>query len=130
MGRRIDLNADMGEGFGAWTMGADQELLGFVTSANVACGFHAGDPAVIDRTVGLAIRAGVHTGEIELAGNERHGIAVHVGARVAALAGPSEILVTRTVKDLTAGSDLAFADAGEHDLKGVPERWHLYRLVE
>ena len=80
--------------------------------------------------VGLAIRAGVHTGEIELAGNERHGIAVHVGARVAALAGPSEILVTRTVKDLTAGSDLAFADAGEHDLKGVPDRWHLYRLVE
>jgi UPF0271 protein len=62
MSRRIDLNADMGEGFGAWTMGADQELLGLVTSANVACGFHAGDPAVIDRTVGLAIRAGVAVG--------------------------------------------------------------------
>jgi UPF0271 protein len=62
MARRIDLNADMGEGFGAWTMGADHELLGLVTSANVACGFHAGDPAVIDRTVGLAIRAGVAVG--------------------------------------------------------------------
>src|SRR5262245_26841028 len=62
MGRRIDLNADMGEGFGAWTMGADEELLGYVTSANVACGFHAGDPGVIDRTVALAIRAGVAVG--------------------------------------------------------------------
>jgi 5-oxoprolinase (ATP-hydrolysing) subunit A len=60
--RRIDLNADMGEGFGAWTMGADQELLRYVTSANVACGFHAGDPSVIDRTVGLALRAGVAVG--------------------------------------------------------------------
>jgi 5-oxoprolinase (ATP-hydrolysing) subunit A len=60
--RRIDLNADMGEGFGAWTMGADEELLGYVTSANVACGFHAGDPSVIDRTVGLALRAGVAVG--------------------------------------------------------------------
>jgi len=77
----------------------------------------------------IAIRAGVHTGEIELAGADRHGIAVHVGARVAALAGPSEVLVTRTVKDLTAGSGLGFEDAGEHDLKGVPERWQLYRLV-
>ncbi len=62
MARRIDLNADMGEGFGAWTMGADQELLEYVTSANVACGFHAGDPSVIDRTVGLALRAGVAVG--------------------------------------------------------------------
>jgi UPF0271 protein len=62
MTRRIDLNADMGEGFGAWTMGADQELLAYVTSANVACGFHAGDPSVIDRTVGLALRAGVAVG--------------------------------------------------------------------
>jgi UPF0271 protein len=62
VGRRIDLNADMGEGFGAWTMGADQELLAYVTSANVACGFHAGDPAVIDRTVALAIHAGVAVG--------------------------------------------------------------------
>jgi class 3 adenylate cyclase/pimeloyl-ACP methyl ester carboxylesterase len=80
--------------------------------------------------LGLAIRAGIHTGEIERAGNQRHGVAVHVGARVAALAGPSEILVTSTVKDLTAGAGLVFADAGEHALKGVPEPWHLYRLIE
>jgi UPF0271 protein len=62
MGARIDLNADLGEGFGAWTMGADEGLLEHVTSANVACGFHAGDPRVIDRTVGLAARAGVAVG--------------------------------------------------------------------
>jgi len=72
MALRIDLNADLGEGFGAWTMGADQEVLSFVTSANVACGFHAGDPSVIDRTVGLAARAGVavgaHPGYLDLRG--------------------------------------------------------------
>jgi 5-oxoprolinase (ATP-hydrolysing) subunit A len=62
MSLRIDLNADLGEGFGAWTMGADEGLLEHVTSANVACGFHAGDPRVIDRTVALAARAGVAIG--------------------------------------------------------------------
>ena len=62
MGTRIDLNADLGEGFGAWSMGADEVLLEHVTSANVACGFHAGDPSVIDRTVGRAVRAGVAVG--------------------------------------------------------------------
>ncbi len=62
MALRIDLNADLGEGFGAWTMGSDEEILAFVTSANVACGFHAGDPSVIDRTVTLALRAGVAVG--------------------------------------------------------------------
>jgi class 3 adenylate cyclase len=80
--------------------------------------------------LGIAIRAGAHTGEIERVGAERHGMAVHIGARVAALAGPSEVLVTSTVKDLTAGSGLAFVDAGEHTLKGVPDPWHLYRLRE
>jgi UPF0271 protein len=58
----IDLNADVGESFGAWQMGADEELMAFVTSVNVACGFHAGDPQVMDRTVGLAVRAGVAVG--------------------------------------------------------------------
>jgi 5-oxoprolinase (ATP-hydrolysing) subunit A len=58
----IDLNADVGEAFGAWSMGDDPGLLGVVTSANVACGFHAGDPSVIDRTVGLAVRGGVAVG--------------------------------------------------------------------
>ena len=59
---RIDLNADMGEGFGAWAMGQDADLLALVTSVNVACGFHAGDPAVMDRTVAAAARAGVAVG--------------------------------------------------------------------
>jgi len=81
------------------------------------------------RTLGLEIRAGVHTGEVELAGDGVRGIAVHIGARVGALAGPSEVFVSQTVKDLVAGSGLAFEDAGEHELKGVPDRWHLYRVV-
>ncbi len=77
----------------------------------------------------MQVRAGVHTGEVERAGDAVRGIAVHVGARVAAAAGPSEVLVTTTVRDLTAGSGLVFEDAGEHDLKGVPDRWRLYRVV-
>jgi class 3 adenylate cyclase len=65
----------------------------------------------------LEIRAGVHTGEVEIDGDDLRGIAVHIGARVAALAGPSEILVSSTVKELVAGSGLAFEDAGEHELR-------------
>ncbi len=74
----------------------------------------------------LEIRAGVHTGEIVLRGDDVGGIAVHIGARVSALAGASEVLVTRVVKDLVAGSGLTFADRGEHELKGVPDSWQLY----
>jgi class 3 adenylate cyclase len=81
------------------------------------------------RDLGLEIRAGCHTGEIELAGEDVHGIAVHIGARVAALAPPSHVLVSSTVKDLVAGSGLTFEDAGEHELKGVPDRWRLYRVM-
>jgi class 3 adenylate cyclase/pimeloyl-ACP methyl ester carboxylesterase len=81
------------------------------------------------REIGLEVRAGVHTGEVELVGEAVQGLAVHVGARVAALAGPSEVLVSSTVKDLVAGSGLTFEDAGEHELKGVPDRWHLYRVA-
>ena len=66
---------------------------------------------------------------IELIGADVGGIAVHIGARVGALAGPSEVLVASTVKDLIAGSGLVFADRGTHRLKGVPERWHLYALA-
>lgn len=77
----------------------------------------------------LRIRAGVHTGEVELRGDDVGGIAVHIGARVAALAGPDEILASSTVRDLTAGSGLVFEDAGEHELKGVPDHWHLYRVT-
>jgi class 3 adenylate cyclase len=78
------------------------------------------------RPLGLEVRAGCHTGEIELLGADVGGIAVHIGARVAALAGPSEVLVSSTVKDLVAGSGLVFSDRGEHELKGVPGRWSLY----
>jgi class 3 adenylate cyclase/pimeloyl-ACP methyl ester carboxylesterase len=82
------------------------------------------------RSLGFEIRSGCHTGEIELASDDVRGIAVHIGARVAGLAGPSEVLVSSTVKDLVAGSGLAFEDRGEHELKGVPDRWHLYRVAD
>ena len=79
--------------------------------------------------LGLQIRAGLHTGEVETIDRTVGGIAVHIGARVGALAGPSEVLVSQTVKDLVAGSGLTFEDAGEHELKGVPDRWRLYRVA-
>jgi len=78
------------------------------------------------RPLGLEVRADCHTCEIELLGADVGGIAVHIGARVAALAGPSEVLVSSTVKDLVAGSGLVFEDRGEHTLKGVPDKWRLY----
>jgi class 3 adenylate cyclase len=78
--------------------------------------------------LGIEIRCGVHTGEVEMRGDDVAGVAVHIGARVAALAAPSQVLVSSTVKDLTAGSGLAFVEAGEHELKGVPDRWHLYAV--
>ena len=81
------------------------------------------------RSIGIEIRAGVHTGEVEREGKDVRGIAVHAGARVMALAGPSEVLVSSTVRDLTAGSGLVFEDAGEHELKGVPDLWRLYRMA-
>ena len=79
--------------------------------------------------LGLEIRAGLHTGEVELIDDNIRGVAVHIGARVGAKAGPSQVLVTQTVKDLVVGSGLAFEDAGEHELKGVPDRWRLYRVA-
>ena len=78
------------------------------------------------RALGIQIRCGVHTGECELIDGKAAGIAVSIGARVGALAAPSQVLVTQTVKDLVAGSGLTFSDQGEHQLKGVPERWRLY----
>ena len=80
--------------------------------------------------LGLEIRAGLHTGECERSGGKLTGIAVHIGARVAGLAAAGEVLVTRTVKDLVAGSGLVFDDQGEHELKGVSEPWQLYRAAE
>lgn len=80
--------------------------------------------------LGVRIRAGVHVGEIEVVGDDVIGVTVHTAARVAALASPSEVLVSATVKDLVAGSGLTFEEAGEHELKGVPGRWLLYRLTD
>jgi pimeloyl-ACP methyl ester carboxylesterase len=80
------------------------------------------------RSLGLQIRFGLHTGELELAGSDVRGIAVHTGARVAGLAGPGEVLTSSTVKDLVAGSGLQFEDRGSHELKGVPGEWRLYAV--
>jgi class 3 adenylate cyclase/pimeloyl-ACP methyl ester carboxylesterase len=81
------------------------------------------------RPLGLEIRAGLHTGEVELAEAEVRGLAVHIGARVAGLAEPGEVMVSSTVRDLVAGSGLVFEDRGMHALKGVPEEWHLYAVT-
>jgi class 3 adenylate cyclase len=77
----------------------------------------------------LPIRAGVHTGEIERRGSDIAGIAVHIGARVAALAGAGEVLVSSAVPPLVVGSGLSFDDRGEHTLKGVPGEWRLYAVT-
>ena len=79
--------------------------------------------------LGLVIRAGLHTGEIEKRGGDVAGIGVHIAARVMAIADGDEVLVSRTVKDLVAGSGLTFEEHGTHDLKGVPDAWQLYRTA-
>ena len=79
---------------------------------------------------GLRIRAGIHTGEVRTIDGRVGGLAVVIGARVGSLADASEVLVSQTVRDLVSGSGLAFEDGGEHDLKGVPERWRVYRVLE
>ena len=81
------------------------------------------------RPLGIDVRAGVHTGEVETINGKAGGIAVNIGARVVASAAPRELLVSSTVKDLTAGSGLAFEDAGQHELKGIAEPWRLFRLL-
>jgi pimeloyl-ACP methyl ester carboxylesterase len=80
------------------------------------------------RRLGLEIRAGLHTGECEILGDKLSGVAVHTGARVASLAGPGEVLVSGTVKDLVAGSGITFEDRGVQTLKGLPGEWHLYAV--
>jgi pimeloyl-ACP methyl ester carboxylesterase len=82
-----------------------------------------------DRAIGLTTRAGVHTGEVELAGGGVRGMAVHIAARVGALAGPGEILVSSTVKDLVAGAGFSFQDRGTHTLKGVPEDKQVFAVA-
>jgi class 3 adenylate cyclase len=98
-------------------------------SAAIACA-----DAIVDaiRVLGIEVRVGIHAGEVEVRGALKEdvaGMAVHIGARVAALAGPSEVLVSSTVRDIVTGSRHRFADRGEHDLKGVPGQWRLCALV-
>jgi len=82
------------------------------------------------RSLGIDLRAGLHSGEIELRGDDVAGLAVHIGARVSALAGAGEVFVSSTVKDLVAGSGIDFEDRGEHELKGVPGSWKVYAVAE
>jgi class 3 adenylate cyclase len=91
----------------------------------IRCARAIGDAA---RTLGVIVRSGVHTGEIELRNEGVGGIAVNIGARVSGLAEPGEVLASRTVVDLVAGSGLEFADRGEHELKGVPGIWRLFAV--
>ena len=81
------------------------------------------------RSLGIAVRCGLHTGEVETRGDDVSGLAVHIGARVAGLAGAGEVLVSRTVKDLVAGAGFEFHDRGSHELKGVPDRWEVYEVA-
>ena len=77
---------------------------------------------------GLEVRAGVHTGEVELVGDDIAGLAVHIGARIAGMAGAGEILVSGSVRDISAGSGVSFVDRGEHELRGVPGSWRVYAV--
>jgi len=79
--------------------------------------------------LGFAIRAGIHTGECQRDDGRLRGLAVHIGARVMTQAAPGEVLVSQTVRDLVAGSGLVFEEAGEHELKGVPDRWRLFKVA-
>jgi class 3 adenylate cyclase len=105
---------------------------GFVASFDgparaIRCACAIGEEA---RELGIEIRAGLHTGECELIGDDLAGMAVHVTARVGAMAGPGEVLVSGTVKDLVLGSGIELADRGVHELKGVPGRWQLFEVGE
>jgi class 3 adenylate cyclase len=111
--------------------GREQDTAGdgfYVVFDGPARAIECADDVMADLPAGIEIRAGVHTGECEIADGKCAGLAVSIGARVMGLAGASEILVSQTVKDLTAGGDLHFGEAGEHELKGIPDRWRLYRV--
>jgi class 3 adenylate cyclase len=87
-------------------------------------------PSSSVKSLGIEVRAGAHTGECEVMGDNKFGgIAVHIGARVAACAAPGEVLVSGTVKDLVVGSGIEFDDRGSAELKGVPGQWHLFAVA-
>lgn len=104
---------------------------GFVTTFTSPSGAIECADAIVDavHVLGIEVRVGIHAGEVEVRGADVAGLAVHICARVAAHAGPSEVLVSSTVRDIVTGSRRRFADRGEHDLKGVPGRWQLCALV-
>jgi class 3 adenylate cyclase len=87
--------------------------------------------AIVDavRPLGIEVRVGIHAGEVEVRGDDIAGMAVHIGARVGALAGPGEVLVSSTVREIVTGSRRTFDERGEHELKGVPGRWRVYALI-
>ncbi|MEA2461838.1 MAG: hypothetical protein QOH90_2015, partial [Actinomycetota bacterium] len=91
----------------------------------VACARAAADELA---RLDINIRAGVHMGEVEVEGRDVSGLAVHIGSRIMAMAGPGEVLVSSTVRDLMSGSDLSFDDKGTHALKGVPAEWRVYAV--
>jgi class 3 adenylate cyclase len=92
----------------------------------IRCAMAIGDAV---HALGIEERARLHTGECELRGHDIGGIAVHIGARVSALAGPNEVLVSSTLRDLVIGSGLEFEERGTHELKGVPGEWHLFAVA-
>jgi class 3 adenylate cyclase len=81
------------------------------------------------QALGIEVRAGLHTGECEIRGDDIGGIGVHIGARVSAMAGRNEVLVSSTLRDLVIGSGLEFEDRGNHELKGVPGEWRLFAVA-
>src|SRR5206468_5196354 len=112
-GREVDT---AGDGFFATF---DQPARAIGCAKELVAGLHA---------MGIEIRAGVHMGEVEVIGPKVGGIAVHIGSRVMSKARPGEVLVSSTVRDLVAGSDMRFEDLGAHELKGVPAQWRLYAV--
>ena len=112
-GHEIDTT---GDGFLATFDGPGRAILGAQAIRDAVSG------------IGVDVRAGVHTGEVEVRGERIGGLAVHIGARVAAVGDAGEIVVSSTVKELLAGSRLTFTDRGEHELKGVPGSWRLFTL--
>jgi class 3 adenylate cyclase len=113
-GREIDT---AGDGFFV-TFGSPGAAIRFARGAVAAVG-----------ALGVEARAGLHIGECEVHGGHVSGIGVHIGARIVALAAAGEVLVSRTLRDLVAGSDVRLLDRGLHGLKGVPGRWHLYSVA-
>jgi class 3 adenylate cyclase len=113
-GREVDT---AGDGFFA---SFDGPARGIRCAAAIAAGV---------RSLGVEVRTGLHTGECEVIGEKVGGIAVHIGARIAGLAGPGEILVSNTVKDLVAGSGIRFVERGAHTLKGIPGEWRLFAVA-